>query len=395
MTPDSTSSNNSSLRQRARPSVIASSLQRLSLMMASSLFFTGCYTLTQGIEQAKLISRRVPVEDVLKEGRETPERLKKLKLVPEVLAYAQDRIGLTPGSSYRSYVSLDRPALTYVVQAAEKRALKLKTWWFPIVGRQPYLGFFDRKKAEVFQKEMVAEGYDTVLGGVQAFSLLGYFPDPIYSTMIDGNDALAFVELLFHETLHRTIYVPDAYTFNENLAEFVARHATLMFLKERSGLFATETVGKDAAASTEKAAQDFQHKRERMQKARQAFGAFLNSARVELNEFYARSDVQQLELPAFIKLREEKFAALDSRFQREFGEKVSGTYYATFFQPGRFNNATFLGASVYEARQEPFARLLERSGSDLAKFLETAKRCVSKADGSEQDLWAAVEHCGG
>jgi predicted aminopeptidase len=364
-------------------------------MMLSSIFFTGCYTLTQGIEQAKLISRRVPVDDVLKEGRESPERLKKLKLVPEVLSFAQERIGLTPGSSYKTYVPLDRPALTYVVQAAEKRSLKLKTWWFPIVGRQPYLGFFDRKKADAFQKEMVAEGFDTSMGGVQAFSLLGYFPDPIYSTMIDGNDELAFVELLFHETLHRTLYVPDAYTFNENLAEFVSRRATLMFLRERANLFAAVSAGNTEKLSTEQIAKAFEQKHERMQTARQAFGAFLNSAKVELNEFYARSDVQQLELPAFTKLREEKFAALHARFQKEYGEKVGGTYYASFFQPGRFNNATFLGASVYEARQEPFAQLLEKSGSDLAKFLQAAKQCVSRVDGSEQDLWAAVENCGG
>ena len=364
-------------------------------MMLSSFFFSGCYTLTQGVEQAKLISRRVPVEDVLKEGRETPERLKKLKLVPEVLAFAQNRIGLTPGSSYKTYVPLDRPALTYVVQAADKRALKLKTWWFPIVGRQPYLGFFDRKKAEAFQKEMVAEGYDTVMGGVQAFSLLGYFPDPVYSTMIDGNDELAFVELLFHETLHRTIYVPDAYTFNENLAEFLSRKATLMFLRERADLFSSVSAGNATNPSTEQIAQAFEQKHERMQTARQAFGTFLISARVELNEFYARPDVQQIELASFLKLREEKFAALHARFQKEFGEKVGGTYYASFFQPGRFNNATFLGASVYEARQEPFARLLEKTGSDLAKFLQAAKQCVSRVGGSEQDLWAAVENCGG
>lgn len=347
----------------------------------SSFFATGCYTLAQGVEQAKLISRRVPIEEVLKQNTETPERLNKLKLVPQVLRFAEERIQLTPGQSYKTYISLDRPALSYVVQAAEKRQLKLKTWWFPVVGAQPYLGFFDKQKAADFQKKLVAEGYDTSMGGVQAFSLLGYFPDPIYSSMIDGNDALGFVELLFHETLHRTIYIPDAYTFNENLAEFVARHATVMFLKEN--------------VLKEQTAEAYTLKHEQMQRARKAFGEFLNIARSELSEFYKQPAIQKLELPEFLKARSEKVAALDARFRADFGTSVKGTYYENFFTPTRFNNATLLGASIYEARQEPFARLLDKTGADLAKFVRAIKTCVSQTKSSEQDLWAAVETCGG
>ncbi len=376
------------------------------MSLLASVFHTGCYTLTQGIEQAKLISRRKPVDEVLREGREKPERLEKLKLVPHVLRYAEERIGLTPGSSYRTYISLDRPALSYVVQAAEKRQLKLKTWWFPIVGAQPYLGFFDKQKAINFQKELVEQGYDTSAGGVQAFSLLGYFPDPIYSSMIDGNDAVNFVELLFHETLHRTIYVPDAYTFNENLAEFVAQHATLMFLKDNPSMFADKPqpandnpleAGTKSPAGTTRLTpiETYLQKHEQMQRGRKAFGEFLNIARKELSDFYNQPEVQQLELQAFLKAREEKVAALDARFQREYGDRIGGTHYAKFFKPERFNNATLLGASVYESRQEPFVRVLDKSGADLAKFLQAIKKCVAGLKGSESGIWTAVETCGG
>jgi predicted aminopeptidase len=354
------------------------------LSALSALFFTGCYTLTQGIEQARLISRRVPLESVLVEAREKNERLVKLKLVQPVLRYAEERLGLTPGSSYKTYISLDRPSLSYVVQAAEKRKLKLKTWWFPVVGAQPYLGFFDKQKAINFQKELVNEGYDTSMGGVQAFSLLGFFPDPIYSSMVDGNDALSFVELLFHETVHRTLYVPDAYTFNENLAEFFAQNATLLFVKDNPDLF-----GSDFSP------QSWQAKHARIQKARQAFGEFLNIARTELNAFYSQPEIEQLNLEAFLKARAEKIASLDARFQRDYGERLGETHYSRFFKPERFNNATLLGASVYESRQEPFQRVLDKTGADLAKFLQAIKKCVSGVKGSESGIWTAVETCGG
>lgn len=396
MNRDSTSSSKCSLLPRARRdsarSAFVAVLRTLSVSV-SALLFTGCYTLTQGIEQAKLMSRRKPVAEVLRDGDDKPERLAKLRLVPEVLKFAEARVGLTPGASYQTYISLDRPALSYVVQAAEKRRLKLKTWWFPVVGAQPYLGFFDRQKAVDFQKKLVDEGYDTSMGGVQAFSLLGYFPDPVYSSMLDGNDELAFVELLFHETVHRTVYVPDAYTFNENLAEFVARHATLMFMRERGDLLVANSA--DVTANAAATAEAYELKHARMQVARSAFGEFLNIARRELNEFYDKPEVQQLDLPAFLKARDEKVAALNERFQKDYGERIKDTHYARFFQPARFNNATLLGASVYEARQEPFAQLLEKCRADLAKFMQAIKKCVDDVGGSEQDVWPAVEKCGG
>ena len=347
----------------------------------TSVLLNGCYTLTQGFEQARLFARRVPLESVLKEAAEKPERIEKLKLVPEVLQFAESKLGLTPGSSYKHYISLDRPVLSYVVQAAEKRKLKLKTWWFPIVGAQPYLGYFDKAKAAHFQKTLVAEGYDTVMGGVQAFSLLGYFPDPVYSSMVDGNTRFEFVELLFHETLHRTIYVPNAYTFNENLADFVARNATVLFLRQNPG--------GDAEA------QRYLTLEAKVHEARQEFREFLKVARSELDAFYAQPELKDLSEEKFIDLRKAKFAELSNQFQQRAGEKIKGTQYATFFQPERFNNATFLAASVYESRQEPFEKLLERLGSDLAKFTQVIRACVADAKESEAEVWDSVMQCKG
>ncbi|MEN9528864.1 MAG: hypothetical protein RI932_737 [Pseudomonadota bacterium] len=348
---------------------------------AASLLLAGCYTVAQGYEQARLMTKRVPLEKVLQEGTEKPDRLAKLRLVPDILLFAESKLGLTPGSSYRHYISLDRPALSYIVQAAEKRRLQLKTWWFPIVGAQPYLGYFERGKAVDFQKELVAEGYDTSMGGVQAFSLLGYFPDPIYSSMVDGNDHFQFVELLFHETLHRTIYVPNAYTFNENLADFVARQATALYLRARS--------------QGESEAQNYLNAEAKLHGARQEFREFLKVARSELEAFYEQKEIQQVALESFLEQRKAKFAELHNRFLAQAGEKIQGTHYTNFFHPDRFNNATLLGASVYESRQEPFEQLLDRSGSNLAKFIELIRNCVADAKKSEAEIWNAVTNCKG
>jgi predicted aminopeptidase len=347
--------------------------------ISHSLLLSGCYTLTQGYEQARLFSRRVPVAQVLNVGSESPERLEKLKLVPNVLQFAERKLGFTPGSSYQHYISLDRKSLSYVVQAAPKRSLKLKTWWFPIVGSQPYLGFFNKSKAIEFQKELQNDGYDTTVGGVQAFSLLGFIPDPLYSSMLDNNDIYQFIELLFHETLHRTIYVPNASVFNENLADFVARKATAAFLTEEHG---------DRDEAERYLASEHQ-----IQKARTAFREFLKTARQELVDFYARPDVVASTEDEFAAKRSEKFSQLESQYQAVAGEKVRGTNYAGFFKSDRFNNARLLGAVLYEARQEPFEDLLVRLDSDLAKFIQVMGACVEDVDEPETKIWDTVANC--
>lgn len=351
----------------------------LLLFITHSVFISGCYTLTQSYEQVRLFSRRVSVEKVLQKSTEPPERLEKLKLVPQILNFAEQKLGMTPGSSYRHYISLERKSLSYVVQAAPKRKLELKTWWFPVVGSQPYLGFFDKTKALNFQKELREDGYDTSVGGVQAFSLLGYFPDPLYSSMLDSNDTYQFAELLFHETLHRTIYVPNASMFNENLADFVGRKATAQFLAEVQG--------------NQGEAERYLARENQIQEGRTAFREFLKTARKELQEFYSRPDVVASNDIEFTDLRSAKFSQLESQYQAFAGEKVRGTSYADFFKSDRFNNARLLGAALYEARQEPFEQLLVRLNSDLATFIQVVGKCVADVDEPERKIWDALANC--
>ena len=141
-------------------------------ILLSALLFTGCYSFEQGYGQISLLIKQKNIEDVIAENKETKERIEKLKLVKPVLAFAQNEIGLKPGKSYRKYIALKEASVSWVVQAAEKRTLKLKTWWFPFVGEQPYLGFFNKEKALVQREELKNQGFDTITGGVSAFSLL-------------------------------------------------------------------------------------------------------------------------------------------------------------------------------------------------------------------------------
>ncbi|MCA2960677.1 MAG: aminopeptidase [Silvanigrellales bacterium] len=355
----------------------------------TSVLCTGCYTVSQGIQQAKLIWKRQPLDTVLAEGTERPERLAKLKVVPRILSFGRERVGLETGKSYTHYIPLEGTSVTTVVQAAEKRALRLKTWWFPIVGSQPYLGYFRREDAQKKRDELKAEGYDTTLGGVQAFSLLGYFPDPLYSSMVDGNSLPELVELLLHECLHLTLYVPNHSAFNENLADFVAKRATAVFLRENP----------EGEGNVEDTVRDYEQSYVRTLAAQSAFKEFLVAAKAELEAFYlaAESDARlRSDDAAFDAARNAKFDALSERYLIHMAGREQGTGYAHAFRKGAFNNAVLLGYSLYEAKQAPFEKAFAAAGKDVRLFVRNLKSCLEgKHFENEDALWKKVEECRG
>lgn len=352
------------------------------LCLLNTVWLSGCYTLEQGYHQANLLRSASPLEEVIKNGNESPERLEKLRLVPRIMEFAKS-LQLTPGGSYRKYIALDRPYVTWTVQAAEKRRLQLKTWWFPFVGDQPYLGYFSKTKAANKQKALVDDGLDTIMGGVRAFSLLGYFDDPLYSSMLDGVSTPSFVETLFHESVHATIYIPNFPTFNENLADFIGRQATIHFLKRNPDL------GADPVDLRERYAKQLQ--------AQKAFRAFLVKAHKDMNTFY--ENLNKREPPPnddeWEQLRSERFNQLADDYANHMADLAQGTSYQGAFQKGRINNAVILSYSLYEAMQEPFSQSFERNKHNLKEWIVAVKQCIkSSKKQTEADLFDAVKNCG-
>jgi predicted aminopeptidase len=71
---------------------------------------------------------------------------------------------------------------------------------------------------------MRQEGLD-VRGRGEAYSTLGWFDDPILSSMVGwGDERLA--TLIFHELAHQRFYVQDDTEFNESFASFVEQEGT-------------------------------------------------------------------------------------------------------------------------------------------------------------------------
>ncbi|TLV04017.1 aminopeptidase [Dyadobacter luticola] len=175
------------------------------------------------------------VEDVLNDTT-FPDSLKaRIKLIEEIKKFGVDSLGLTPSKNYTTFYNQHGKPLIWLITASPRYKIEPHLFHFPIVGTFPYKGFFDSTKAVTEEKALIKEGLDTDIGDVSAWSTLGYFKDPILSSMLRRKDG-SLANLILHELTHGTLFVKNNLELNENLASFVGDQGAIRFLKYKYGL---------------------------------------------------------------------------------------------------------------------------------------------------------------
>src|SRR5690606_40750315 len=106
--------------------------------------------------------------------------------------------------------------LVWVLTLAEPDGHVARTWQFPIAGEVPYLGVFDRGRAEAFADRDHADA-DRYLRTAAAFSTLGWLPEPVLPGMLELPE-VSIVNTVVHELVHATIYRPGESAWNESVA---------------------------------------------------------------------------------------------------------------------------------------------------------------------------------
>ena len=213
---------------------------KIYLCALAALTLSGCsgmaYIAENGIGQWKMFNRARPVEEVLESPTLAEPVRRAIRLVGEAKQYAVADLGLKATKNYEKFVQLDGPCVVWAVSAADPLELKEKKWKFPIVGEIPYLGFFKKTSAEGEAKRLEKEipVPDTWVRCVPAFSSLGWFSDPLYSSMLKGNER-DIVDLVIHESLHATVWVGNNVDFNEKLANFVGLEGSLSYVQKVKG----------------------------------------------------------------------------------------------------------------------------------------------------------------
>jgi predicted aminopeptidase len=167
--------------------------------------------------QYSLMAQARPIDDWLADPATGAKLRTKLARVKEIRRFAATELGLPDNGSYKFYADLKRPFVLWNVVAAPALSLEPTKWCFPIAGCVNYRGYYSKEAAQAFAADLRGEGLDVQIGGVPAYSTLGWFDDPVLSTFIQYPDG-ELARLVFHELAHQVAYAKDDSQFNESFA---------------------------------------------------------------------------------------------------------------------------------------------------------------------------------
>jgi predicted aminopeptidase len=272
-------------------------------------------------------------------------------------------LGLDAGDSYTSFTQLETDTLAWVLSAAYKDRLESKTWWFPIVGRMPYKGYASENGARKAQGKLEKEGLDTYLRTTSAFSTLGWFADPLLSSLLRYDD-VDLVETILHELSHNHLFVKGQVQFNESFATFVGRTGAIRFF-----------------CGPEEASQNTPECRMAQERWAdyQAFSRFLGEFIGDLDAIYGTPDMA---VEDKIAAREKLFQSYQSRFRvaEDTDPPVIPPLVRSFLNRP-LNNATLLARMRYFHRLSDFQALLDQHHGELkAAVAELKERAPSVED---------------
>ncbi len=325
------------IRQNRRLGLFALLLPAVLLNGCASLSYYG--QLAQG--QLRLLNARVPVAEVVADPARDPTLRAHLAQSQKARAFASEQLHLPDNQSYRLYADIGRPFVVWNVFATPEFSLSPQNHCFPIAGCVAYRGYYSQSGARGEAALLAQQGLDVSIGGVEAYSTLGWFNDPILSSMLGwGDERLA--TLIFHELAHQRVYVKDDTSFNESFASFVEQEGTRQWRSARGLAPAGDAQGRQ----------------------REQFIALVLDSRARLERLYASplsaEAMRQGKAAEFERLRREY------RHLREHQWAGSKRYDAWVNAP--LNNARLLPFGLYDQWVPAFAALFQQAQGDWPAF---------------------------
>lgn len=300
------------------------------------------YGWMQAKGQLHVLTNTKPVEEVLTNPAYPDSLKQKIRLIQTIKQFAVDSLGLKPSKNYTTFYDQQGKPILWVVTASERYRLVGRQWTFPVIGTFSYKGFFEKDRADSLVADLQREGLDTRINEVSAWSTLGFFHDPILSSMLERSEG-QLAELIIHELTHGTLFIKNSLEYNENLADFVGEYGALRLLKAKYG----------AASEPYRTYLDTKLFYERYDEH------ILHGAR-QLDSLYATFTPQ---MPVMVK---------DEKKEQLIEQIVSAADTLTGNQPARSvkkrrvnklnlpNNAYFIGYLTYRKQQNQFRTEFER-----------------------------------
>lgn len=317
------------------------------LILFPVLALAGCETLSYYSQSAHgqlgLMAASRPVEEAVADPN-TPESVRvQLRQLPALRRFAVEELALPETDSYRLYADVQREALVWNVVAAPVDSLVPKEWCYPVVGCAAYRGYFNEYDAQTHAARLAREGWDTAVLPVPAYSTLGWFSDPLPSTVI-GWSLPDIAGLVFHELAHESLYISGDSAFNEGYATVIEREGVRRWMQRRGSA-------------------EQRRERELADRRRQTFLELLAQTRVRLEALYA-SDVEHGEL---LRQKASILQELRDRYPQLKQSWGGYTGYDRWFvRP--LNNAHLASIDTYHALEPAFRQILKQVDGDMAAF---------------------------
>lgn len=340
-------------------------------LLAASAWLSSCspsYVLRAGWEEATILFGKQPIGKLLQSPSIDENVKEKLRLIQDVRKFARDS-GLKPKGSFSDYAQLDRKVLVWVVTASAKTSLTPVTWWFPIVGSFPYKGFFEKADAEESIKKLAEDGYDVYMRPSPAFSTLGWFDDPLLSTMI-GYDHVALANVALHEMTHNTVWVRSKAEFNETLANASGCLGAISFFP---------------------AGADNQMKAEARWHDELIYARFLKELHEELTALYSAFEAEAAgteQTERLLRQKEAVFTAAKERWKAQFPSLKTQLYK---YVPDKLNNAVVISDLIYLDRLWLFDELYTLAGKSYPAFIEEVEEIADNSRKRDSDPYAELQ----
>ena len=296
--------------------------------------------------QWEILRKSRPNPEVIADPQSSPGLRSQLAAVQQIRHFAKDHLSLPGDDSYGKYADLGRKHVVWVLYAAPEFSLKPKTWHYPAVGEMDYRGYFHEENSVALASELRENGHDVYIGGVDAYSTLGWFHDPILNTFVDYQD-IDLAETIFHELTHRKYFRRGDTVFNESFANVVAEEGVKRWLKHE---------GRVA---------DLRKYEGRLVRRRE-FYREIDRARWNLTALYASNQ------PAPV-MRQKKAAILAKLCDqfRELRRRWGGQGLESWLHED-LNNGHIVSLNLYADHMPAFEKLLTECSGDLDLFYRKA-----------------------
>ena len=337
--------------------------------------FSACsntkYLIDTSLNQWQIFNRAIPIEDALKNPYTSSKTKEAILLIQDIKKFSVEELGLEAMYNYNTYVQLDAEFVNWVIIASHPIYLKPREWKFPIIGKIPYIGFFTEEKAKKYLMELKKDKNnwyeingkkyppDVHMRGSNAYSTLGWFSDPIYSSMI-SKSIFNMANITIHESVHSTFFIPSQMAFNERIASFIGLKGSLKYIQKKYGV--SHEIMKHAKRSILK---------------NKVFYTFINEATsmykktIETKTRKNTNNALQAKKKFFKNLPK-----LYSRIHRDFGLGNATKKYTNNLS--KWNNANMISHGTYLLDFSPFEKLYNRCNKDLKLFIQTIKRAYKK-----------------